>query len=364
MLATFGRGFYILDDYSPLRQLSEAIIDKDIHLFDITPAKLFIEDEGKFRDSKGDDYFRAPNKTYGACFTYYVKEAPKSLKDIRKEKEAEAEKAGKDITYPANDELRKEDLQTDPYLLFTIKDNSGFIVRQLTSGISAGMNRIYWDLKYPDTSPLNKSIDANKNAGMAVMPGKYTVSISKFADGLITELIQDKEFEVKLLNELNMDNAQYAKIVNFQKEFAEFQRVFFACNESINKLSEKTEVLKSAALSAKGNSKEILTRLFNINNELEEINKAFNGDNSISKRNGNQPPSFTERLTYVIWGIWSMITEPTAAQISNLNMVKKEFTPYYEKLKRINDKDIKDIETELEKIKAPYTPGRFPEWKN
>jgi photosystem II stability/assembly factor-like uncharacterized protein len=76
VLATFGRGFYILDNYSPLRELSHELTEKKAHIFDIEDALMYVQSSGK--DNQGDTYYKAPNPEFGATFTYYLKEVPKT----------------------------------------------------------------------------------------------------------------------------------------------------------------------------------------------------------------------------------------------------------------------------------------------
>jgi len=121
VLATFGRGFYILDDYTPLRVLKPQMLQKQAVIFPIKDALMFVPTRGKY--GQGATYFAAPNPPVGATFTYYLKETPKTLKQKRKEKERKLWKENKPIPYPSWDELRAEDNEEKPYLLFTIFDS-------------------------------------------------------------------------------------------------------------------------------------------------------------------------------------------------------------------------------------------------
>ena len=77
VLGSFGRGIYILDDYTPLRELADnkGILDKDAYLFKIPKARMYIQTEGKY--GQGAALFHAPNPPFGATFTYYLKEVQK-----------------------------------------------------------------------------------------------------------------------------------------------------------------------------------------------------------------------------------------------------------------------------------------------
>ena len=54
VLATFGRGFYVLDDYSPLRQLSQGTFDRDAHIFPTKAAVIEVPEQGRSRGSQGE----------------------------------------------------------------------------------------------------------------------------------------------------------------------------------------------------------------------------------------------------------------------------------------------------------------------
>ena len=108
-LATFGRGFYILDNYSPLRNIDQPTLENENYiLFPVKDALMFIKRSATF-GSLGSSYFKADNPAFGATLTYYIKEAPKSLKETRQEKEKELIKENQPVYYPTWDELRAED---------------------------------------------------------------------------------------------------------------------------------------------------------------------------------------------------------------------------------------------------------------
>ena len=87
--ASFGRGFWILDDYSPLREVSAEALEQDSLLFPVRDAPWYIpsmplgywEENGKA--SQGDAYFVAPNSPFGAVFTYYLKDELKTAEARR-----------------------------------------------------------------------------------------------------------------------------------------------------------------------------------------------------------------------------------------------------------------------------------------
>ncbi|MFN8692235.1 MAG: WD40/YVTN/BNR-like repeat-containing protein, partial [Cyclobacteriaceae bacterium] len=118
VLATFGRGFYVLDDYSALRQL-KGIESKEGHLFPIRDAWMYIENNPLGVPGKGfmgESYFRAENPPVAATFYYYVKDDLKTKKEKRQEEESKLYKDRKDVPYPSYESLKAEEAEEAPYL--------------------------------------------------------------------------------------------------------------------------------------------------------------------------------------------------------------------------------------------------------
>jgi hypothetical protein len=122
VVSTFGRGVYILDDYSSLRNLNQDTLKTNAIIFPVKPVPMFVEANPFgfcWKGVYGARFYTASNPAFGATFTYWVKEESKSLKEKRREAENEKQKKGEEIDYPVYDVLRKESEQSDPYLLFS-----------------------------------------------------------------------------------------------------------------------------------------------------------------------------------------------------------------------------------------------------
>src|ERR1700687_4365057 len=125
VLATYGRGFYILDDYSPLRTIDAKLLEQPAVLFPVKKAAMYVEVAplGGYRKGfLGDSFYAAPNPPYGAVFTYYLKDEIKSRKQRRHDAETKAQKASADVYYPTWDELRAEDREVPPEVEWTVTD--------------------------------------------------------------------------------------------------------------------------------------------------------------------------------------------------------------------------------------------------
>jgi seryl-tRNA synthetase len=122
-------------------------------------------------------------------------------------------------------------------------------------------------------------------------------------------------------------------------------------------------LLKVAAYQATGDTKELLAQIRELDKKLEEMKVSLSGNESISKRNANQPPSIRERVSSTVYGFWSSSADPTQTMKDNYDIAAEEFEKVLTEIKKIVESDIPAIEAELEKLKAPYTPGRVPDWE-
>jgi photosystem II stability/assembly factor-like uncharacterized protein len=118
VISTYGRGFWIMDDIGPLRELTPAVLAEDVHLFTIHPTYRFRPITAP--STTYDDPTAGEDPQYGASLDYYLK-APVSGKDGVK---------------------------------LTILDARGDTVRTLKGSNAAGINRVYWDLRYAPTTQV------------------------------------------------------------------------------------------------------------------------------------------------------------------------------------------------------------------
>ena len=368
VLATFGRGFYILDDYTPLRELNQKIIDTTAYFFPVKDVLMYIQKRGKY--AQGSTYFTAKNPDFGATFTYYLKETPKTLKQQRKEKEKELIKDKKPIPIPTMEELRAEKNEVKPYLIFSITDEQGNIIRKLTKSPSKGISRITWNLRYQGMNPVNikdgkfDPLSSGGN-GMYVMPGKYFVSLSQNVNGKITELAEPVEFNAVVLNNTTLPAGDRAALVAFQNKLAEMSRVVQGANRLANDLMEKTQYIKQAISRTPSASPDIMEKANKIESQLEEIIWTFKGQTPKASREENwpAPPSINERLNSIVWAQWRSTSAPTQTMIDGYKIIIEEFEPVYQNLKNIMEVDLNILEKELDAAGVPWTPGRLPEWK-
>lgn len=362
VLATFGRGFYILDNYSPLREIDEKTLENEKYkLFPVKDALMFLKRSATF-SSLGSSYFKADNPEFGAIFTYYIKDAPKTRKSIRQEKEKELIKKGEPVYYPSWDDLRQEDIEEKPYLLFIVKDSEGNTIRQLKSDVKSGINRTTWDLRYPSTRPV-KSASDDEAAGFPVMPGRYNVTMSLYSDGSLSEVAGPVEFEAHVLNNVTILAEDRSELAAFQKKVAELSRAVTGAVETVNNLTTRIEVIKTA-LRQTENAPVSLTELADkILLKNKEIYTVLVLDETISNRNEPAKSTIWNRLNEVSGGMWRTTSAPTTSYQNNYRIAADEFRIVLQDLKNLLEVEVKTLESEMDKLGAPWTPGRIPDWK-
>jgi len=372
VLGTFGRGFYILDDYTPLRYLNPDTLAQDAHIFPIKDALMFVESYPlgtlgtKAKGFQGEDFFTAENPPIGAVFTYYLKEDVKTLEDLRKEKESEAVKNKQPVPYPTYEQMRAEEEEDTPYLIFTIWDDEGQVVRKLRASARKGLHRLVWDLRYADLSPTSERQAAPASSGPSstfVLPGKYKVALSKNVNGEVAQLTGPVELQAVTLNNVTLPAADRAELVAFQKKVRELSRSVNGASALVRDLGGLIPHFKGALKSVAEDETEIYADIKALELKVEELGRKLFGDRLYRQVDQDAEPGLVGRLNGAIFDNRRSSAGPTQSQRDNYRIVAEEFPPILEELRKIVEVDVKAIEKKLEDIGAPYTPGRLPKIK-
>lgn len=367
VIATFGRGFYILDDYTPLRDVTTKTLDDTPGIiFPVRDALMYIQQGDRY--GTGSAVYKAPNPPFGATFTYYVKEVPKTLKQERLKKEKELFKKGEPIPQPDKKELDAEKNETGPYLVFAVKDKSGATVRKLYKKASKGVNRITWDLRYMNTEPVSLKKDKydpmnDGGSGILALPGSYTVEMSMYHNGDEKLLAGPVEFEAKVLNNTTLPDKDRSALVAFQDKVAELYRVISGAEKYYDELVKQTAYVRQALQQTNNSTQEMKDTADKVKQDLDAVEYLFEGTpaKASAEEVPPEPVPLSQRLQEIIWGMWQSTSAPTSTMKMNYNILMEKAPKALEQLKSI-DKQLKALNTELDKLKAPYTPGRIPKF--
>ncbi len=370
VLATFGRGFYVLDDYAPLRDYKPESSSSSSVIFPVRDALLYIEDNrlgGRGKSAQGESFFTAENPPFGAVFTYMLNDSLKTRKETRRSEEKRLREQGKDRRYPSVEELRAEDREREPFLLFVIRDEEGNPVRKIREKPGNGIMRMSWNLRHASTSPIELKDEvlgrySSPDEGMLVLPGTYTVELHKFEDGAYSTVHDTVSFKVRMLEKQSLPAADRPAVLAFLEEVAELQRSMKG-TERLNKESgEKLNYMRRAVEDFPGAPLKLMTELDSIENVLYELDMALHGDNTKSRRDMETLPGLTGRLAYVTYTTWWNTSEPTKTSRDQYRIAKAQYAPVLEKSKALAA-HLADLEKRLLELKVPYTPGRGEFWK-
>ncbi len=367
VLATFGRGFYILDNYEPLREINKELLNKDSYLFPVKDALLYVQKSGKY--GQGSTYFKAPNPDYGAEFTYYIKEVPRTLKQIRHEKEKELFKEGERIPQPDEKQMRAEKEEITPYLVFTITDAAGNVVRKITKKAGKGVQRENWDLRFESTSPVRATKNkfnplAKENGSTLVMPGNYKVSIAMITRNGSKPVGSPFSFNVKPLNNTTLPAAKRSDVVAFQEKANKVVRTVRGTYNFLEDMMDKVADIKQAILNTPDAPETLMAEADKLSGELQDIWLKFDrdADHPSAEETPPSPVTFNERLGTLAYTHWRSTSDITQKEKDAFNILSEEFPPVLNQIKKLYNFDLKNLQAELEKYNAPWTPGRIPDW--
>ena len=369
--ATFGRGFYVLDNFTPLRNLKKETLDKKAFLYPVKDALLYVPTAPlglTGTGSQGANYFAAANPTFGAVFSIHMKDSYKSLKSVRTEKDKALEKEKKDVSYPTFEELRKEAQDETVQLIWVIRDASGAEVKKLTSVPTKGISRISWNLRMESTSPINPSKSApgrydSGDDGFLVTEGIYSVEVIFLKDG-VTEVVAPKtNFNVKGLNKQSTSKPNNSELMAFRKEVSELNRSIAGSSRLMSENKEKLDLMKTAIINYPNTDFKLLEELRSMKLAFDESSVLLYGDGLKASKEFETAPSFKNRLENVEGQLYESTTAVTTSQKLNVQISKEEYTAFRTKLDALILR-VKVLEQKLAGSSIPYIKGKDEKWKN
>jgi len=367
VLGTFGRGIFILDDYSPLRNFKKDMLQKEALIFPVKDSKMYVQSNGF--DNQGSTYFKSPNPDFGATFTYFVKDVPKTAKAIRQEKEKALFAKGEPIPQPSIAELDAESKEIKPYLIFTITDESSNIVKRLYKAASKGINRITWNFTYESISPVTATkydpvggtSGRRDGGGIQVMPGTYKVSLALFSKGEPRELAGPESFVCKLIGLSTFPATDQKAKYEWIKGASEVARSIYGTISYTGELVNKVNAVMQAIHETPAASDDLMKEAERINDELNKLMFIFNGPEAKASEEELPPMMLplAKRLSEMASATYGISGDITIAAKEQLDILKSEFPPVLARVKKTGE-DLEKLDKQLDAVKAPWTPGRVP----
>ncbi len=358
--ATFGRGFYVLDNYAPLRDLKAENLDKKAHLFPVKDALLYVPADPLGLDGtgfQGHNLWSAKNPEFGAVFSLHLKEEFKSLKDIRQENEKALEKDKKDVFYPSFDELRIEQQDQAAQLVWTISDSQGKEIRRMTSSPSKGISRTTWDLRNNNTNPINSG-----GKGFLVTPGTYYVSVALVKNGSVEQLITKQAFNVKGLNNQTLVAKNPEELKTFRAEVAELNRKVSGAGRLMNETKDELDIIEQAVIDYPNTDLSLLQETRALKLIYDECALSMWGDKIKEKHEFEFEPSISSRLGMVEYQLYDNTSGVSKTHRANKEIAEEQYNAMRTKLNDVI-KRLEILQTKLDAMNVPYTKSKGAGWK-
>src|SRR5690349_6157255 len=311
VIATYGRGFWILDDLTPIQQMTDAVRASEVHLFAPRPTYRFRQ--GTVPVTMSDDPTAGQNPPYGAAINYYLKSAPAGDVKIR------------------------------------IEDSTGQTVRTLNGTKHAGLNRVTWNLEGDPTrevrlrtSPayapeIRVGADGTRNApgaprmSLLLPPGNYTVKLSagsvERSQPLVVKKDQNSEGtentiaeQTKMLTELRTDVDTAAAMVN-QIEFVRAQ------------IYQLTAAVSDAGVKAAADDLE--KKLLDVEEALYQRRSTGQGQDTV-----RWPPQLMRKINYLAGEIGDSDFGPTNQQREVQTLLHSQLTSIRQRFDAVLNTDL------------------------
>ncbi|ELR71655.1 hypothetical protein C900_02391 [Fulvivirga imtechensis AK7] len=299
IMGTHGRGIIIIDDISPLRELSQDVLQKDVHFFASKPT-IMVEESG-FGGGSTETQFVGPNPSKAARIVYYLKKR-----------------------------------HTFGKMNMEIKDNGGNTVMELTPGKSKGINVVTWNymIRQPKVAK-GKTFSFGGFTSPRVPAGTYKVVLTKGKDTYETDLVLEYD-PSSLLTAAEREEKHNItmKLYNMNEELA---YVVYEMDEYI----ARAESLMKEDAKAKKTAEAVAKSL----NDLKDTMVITKGDNYV----GSAEPQLREKLSDLYSKIASGYEKPSASEMQNLQLLEERFNKAKADFNKIKEKEVSKMNTYIQK---------------
>jgi len=353
--ASFGRSFYVFDDYSPLREVSEEMLRKEGVMFKPRKALQYIQIRGSGR-SQGGDFYEADNPPYGAVFNYYLSDPDKSMADSRKEQEKKLKKANKDIPFPGWDALENEKNQSKPTAILVVKNSDNKVMARVNGPLKKGFQQVSWDLTQSLKTTLTtvKEIENPWFRRTAnVDPGSYTVTLYKSVDGAVTQLGTPQQFIVERIRENVLKNPNADKIASYKNDLMAFATKVDVTMHEFEKVRKKVKAFDKALKYVSSAPGTLENEVVQLQQTMKTLNVALFGNSAKAEVGEKDDPTVSDRLMIAQRGFFGNSYGPTKMQMESFNLAKQQYTGLEANLRKFLDTDVPRVEKLLQDAGAP-----------
>lgn len=306
VVATHGRSFWILDDLTPLRQYSDEIAQKDLHLY--TPATAYRIQAGSGGERQHPSKRTGQNPPAGAVIYYYLKDAPKADTEAKIEI---LDASGKVIRKYSSAEYNTLEEPSDP--------DDKKPEKQLK--LEAGLNRFVWDLRYEDARHIPGYYLWEYGGGAhgpVAVPGHYQVRLSVGGQTQTADLDLKLDPRVKV-GQADLE-AQFNLLIQTRDELS---KVYDTVNQ-IQDVRAQLSGLKRR-LPENANSKAVISAADDLEKKLVAVrDDIVNLDISANEDSLAYPPQLDAKLAFLAMDAGSADAAPTEAEQRQFEKLKRQ----------------------------------------
>jgi photosystem II stability/assembly factor-like uncharacterized protein len=300
VMGTHGRGVIIIDDISPLRELNQETLAKDVHFFSTEPF-IMVEDSGFSGSFGGETQFVGANKPTSARIIYYLKKR-----------------------------------HTFGKMSMEIQDMEGNKITTLNPSKSKGINVVNWN--YTTRIPKmaeGKTLSFGGFTSPRVSAGTYKVVLTKGKNTYETTI--DLKYDEKSLTTMEERKEQEAIT----------QELFDMVEDLAYMVYELGETQKTAqdVMDNHPKGKKTAEKLYSALEELRKDLVITTGDNYVA----SAEPELRERMADLYSNVASSYDKVSGSQKQNMELIKGEFQEAKARYKAIMDKEGAKFMSWLEK---------------
>ena len=359
--ASFGRGFFVLDDYSVLREMSSERLSQEGALFSTRDALGYVPKS--VIGNTGADYYFAENPDFGAVFTYHLSKSYPTTKEKRVKLEKELTKKGQSIPKINWDAIDAEGKDEGTKIWIVIKDENGNIINKVKGPNKKGLSRVAWNLRQSNSRPINPDNIRTGgggrggwfNFGPMAMPGTYTATLHKEYDGTLTKLDGPINFNVIHLQRGVLEGMSFEEYRVHSENIISTQNMMAKATNLLNESIKSVKAMRLALSRSKIENNELSKALYNLNNELSNIDTRINGNSAKSEIGERNNPTVNSYIGNAMRGL-STTYGPTGQNKQSLEIADSMLNKIYVEIQKATSK-IHELKVELEKIGAPYIIG-------
>ncbi len=364
--ATFGRGFYVLDDYSPLREIADGALEGAGGVMPVRDAWWYIPNvpnQAPGRPTLGSTAYAAPNPPFGATLTYYLPETPKNPSDLREEREKVLKEQGASVPFPGYDTLWEEVGESGPKVLLQVSDAAGEPIRWVEGPARAGVHRVAWDLRRPAPDPIDLSTPAfvppwaSDPMGPLAAPGIYSVRMLLVTSSGVEAVGSSQDFEVRPVPTAPA-GTDFVAVADFQHRTSELQRRIGVASSELGRQTDRLRYMRAALVQTPSADPGLFGEMDAVQRAFDDIRRRLQGDRVRGSLNESTVPSISNRVGNVVGGHWSTRQAPTTTQRRNIEIAQRDFASLERELAELIGGRLMELEEALAAAGAPWTPGR------